>query len=130
MKKTRFIETACAILTIDENGIGHQFFKDNAVLDIPEQEKLLVAIIKITENKPTPFVTTAGNNVIVTKEARNNAISLEPQYPVSASAIVVQNLAYRLIADFYIKVQKPKTPYKVFTDKDSAYEWCKQFLKK
>ena len=130
MKTIRSIETTTAIISVDENGIGHQAFKDNCVLDIPEQLKNLDAIIIITGNKPTPFYITAGVNVIVTKEARDNAIGLEPKSPINASAIVVQNLAYRLIADFFIKVQKPKNPYSVFTDREKAYEWCKQFVVK
>jgi hypothetical protein len=32
------------------------------------------------------------------------------------------------VAEFYIKIQKPKKPHKIFTSKEKAYEWCKQFL--
>ncbi|MBL7882715.1 MAG: hypothetical protein JNL69_01495 [Bacteroidia bacterium] len=130
MKTTTLIETSIAVISVDENGIGHQYFKDNTVLDIPEQLENLEVIKTVTEMKPTPFVISAGKNVIITKEARDNAISIEPLSPINASAIVVQNLAYRLIAEFFIKVQKPKMPYKIFTDKESAYEWCKQFVVK
>jgi hypothetical protein len=124
------IETSNAIISIDEEGIGHQYFKDNSILDIPEQLENLEAIIKVTKNKPTPFVTTAGKNIIITKDARESAIKLEQKSPINANAIVVQNLAYRLIADFFIKVQKPKIPYKIFTNKENAYEWCRQFILK
>ncbi len=128
MEKLNLIETKIAIISVEENGVGFQYFKDNVVLDIPEQLENLEAIIKVTQNKPTPFVVYAGKNVIVTKDARDNAIPLESKSPINASAIVVQNLAYRLIAEFFIKVQKPKNPYKIFTDKESATEWCKQFV--
>jgi len=124
------IETAIAIISVDENGIGHQYFKDNTVLDVPEQLENLEAIKSVTSMKPTPFVVSAGKNVMITKDARDNAILIEPLSPINASAIVVQNLAYRLIAEFFIKVQKPKMPYKIFTDKQNAYEWCKQFVVK
>lgn len=130
MEKPNLIETQIAIISVDENGIGFQYFKDNTILDVPEQMENLEAIIKVTGNKPTPFVIYAGKNVIITKDARDNAIPLESKSPINASAIVVQNLAYRLIAEFFIKVQKPKNPYKIFTDKESAIEWCKQFIVK
>jgi len=124
------IETTIAIISVDENGIGHQYFKDNTVLDVPEQLENLEAIKSVTSMKPTPFVISAGKNVMITKDARDNAILIEPLSPINASAIVVQNLAYQLIAEFFIKVQKPKMPYKIFTDKQNAYEWCKQFVVK
>ena len=130
MEKADSIETTNAIISINEEGIGHQYFKDNSILDIPEQLENLEAIIKVTGNKPTPFVISAGKNIIVTKDARDRAISIEPLSPINANAIVVQNLAYRLIAEFFVKVQKPKSPYKIFTDKESAYEWCRQFIQK
>lgn len=130
MEKTTLIETSIAIISVDENGIGHQYFKDNTVLDVPEQLENLEAIKMVTSMNPTPFVISAGKNVIITKDARDNAILIEPLSPINANAIVVQNLAYRLIAEFFIKVQKPKMPFKIFTDKESAYEWCKQFVVK
>lgn len=104
-------------------------FKDNATFDIVEQMEHLEAIKKLTNNKKTPFVVTAGENVTITKDARDNAILIEDLSPVCASAIVVQNIAYRLLAEFYIKIQKPKQPYKIFTDREKAFEWCKQFVK-
>jgi len=105
-------------------------FKDGIILDIPEQMEHLKALIRITNGKKTPFVVTAGKQVNITPQARDNAIVIEDDSPVCATAVVVQNLAYRLIADFYMRINKPKTPYKVFTDQKSAFEWCGQFLAK
>ncbi len=130
MEKLKSIETSIAIISINDDGIGHQHFKDNVTMDIPEQLENLEAIIKICNGHPTPFVITAGKNFIITKDARDNALSLEDKSPINANAIVVQNLAYRLIAEFFIKVQKPKSPYKIFTKKEEALEWCQQFLVK
>jgi hypothetical protein len=130
VKNSSFVETSISILSLNEEGIGFMHFKDNSTMDIPEQLEHLNGIIKLTNNHPTPFVITAGNQVIFTKEAKENAVSLESQSPLNASAIVVSNLAYRLLADFFIRMQKPKMPYKTFTDIEKATEWCKQFLKK
>jgi hypothetical protein len=117
VEKLNSIETTIAIITINNEGIGHQHFKDNVTMDIPEQIENLQAIQKLCNGKPTPFVATAGKNVIITKDARDNALSIEDQSPINASAIVVQNLAYRILAEFFIKVQKPKNTYKIFTNK-------------
>jgi hypothetical protein len=124
------IETSVSVLTIHENGIGQMHFKDGIILDVPEQMEHLNALIQITNGKKTPFIVTAGKHVNITPQARNNAIVIEDDSPVCATAVVVQNLAYRLIADFYMKINKPKTPYKVFTDQKAAFEWCRQFLAK
>jgi hypothetical protein len=124
------LETSISILTIHPDGVGQMHFKDRITLDLVTQKEHLEGIIKITGNVHTPFVVTAGEGVIITKEARDNAIVIEDDSPVNASGIVVSNLAYRMIADFYMKVQKPKQPYKTFTDLNKAFEWCLQFVGK
>jgi hypothetical protein len=128
VKHNRLVETSISILSVNDDGIGLMHFKDGVTVDIPEQMEHLNGIIELTDNHHTPFVVTAGNGVTFTKDARENALIVEDQSPVCASAIVVQNLAYRLLAEFYIKIQKPKTPYKLFTSKEKAFEWCKQFV--
>lgn len=122
------IETSVSVITIHENGVGQMHFKDGIILDVPEQMVHLEALIKIADGKKMPFVVTAGKHVNITPEARDNAILIEDISPVAATAVVVQNLAYRLIADFYLKINKPKTPYKVFTDEKAAFDWCLQFV--
>jgi hypothetical protein len=126
---TPVIETSVSIITLHENGVGQMHFKDGIILDIPGQLEHLDALNKLTDRQKTPFVVTAGKHVNITPEARDNAIVIEDISPVCATAVIVQNLAYRLIADFYLKINKPKTPYKVFTDKETAFEWCRQFVK-
>lgn len=123
------IETPLITTVIYNDGIGHMHFHDNATIDVPEQMEHLENLKKITEGKSTPFVVTAGNNVTITKEARDNAILIEDLSPLNATAVVVQNFAYKLIADFYLKINKPKQPYQVFSDVEKAFEWCKKYLK-
>jgi hypothetical protein len=122
------IETTVAVIGVDENGIVHVHYKDYALYDIAQQLENKEAIHQLIGTHPTPFIITSGENVIFTKSARENALKIEPTSPVCASAIVIDNLAYRLVAEFYIKIQKPKKPHKIFTSKEKAYEWCKQFL--
>lgn len=38
-------------------------------------------------------------------------------------AIIISNLAQKIIANFYIKFNKPKMPTKVFTSTEKAMEW-------
>lgn len=122
------VETSISILSVDDDGVAEMHFKGGVTMDIPTQLEHLKGIIQLTKNHPTPFIVTADEFVAFTKEAKENAPNMEDQSPVCASAIVVSNLAYRILADFYIKMQKPKIPYKTFPNKEKAIEWCKQFV--
>lgn len=79
----------------------------------------------ITGNKKTGFIFEAGDNLLIRKEARDNAVKIEAETPVKATAVVANNLAYRLIANFYVKVQKPMGVYKVVSSKEEAVKWLK-----
>ena len=37
--------------------------------------------------------------------------------------LIVTNLAYKIIANFYMKVHKPKRPLKTFRNEEDAIEW-------
>lgn len=124
------IETIVSVLTIHENGIGQMHFKDDIVMEISNQMEHLNGLIEITNGQPTPFIVTTGKRVLISREARDNAVLIEDISPVNAMAVIVQNLAYRLVADFYLRFNKPKIPYKVFTDQEKAMDWCMQFLVK
>lgn len=45
-------------------------------------------------------------------------------------ALVISNLAQKIIANFYIKFNKPKMPTKVFTSTDKALEWILSLMEK
>jgi hypothetical protein len=46
---------------------------------------------------------------------------------VSASAILVSSPMLKMMANFFILVNKPKNPTRMFTSKESAVEWLANF---
>ena len=107
------------------NDIVYVTFKDDCNLDIPLQMRLLDYYRDITDGKLMHFMFFAAENVTLTKEARDNAVKIEDQSMLGATAVVVDTLAYKLIANFYLKFNKPKRPYKVFSKEDEAIKWLK-----
>ncbi|MEO6904323.1 MAG: hypothetical protein ABI315_14385 [Bacteroidia bacterium] len=122
------VETTSSIITINNDGVGNIHYKDNTVYDILQQEEDLKAIFIITNNVPTPFVLTTGDSVTFTKKVKENSILNSTIAPVSAYALITTNFAYRLIAQFYIKMYKPVLPFKIFAEEEEGFEWCKQFV--
>lgn len=106
-----------------ENGIIHVFYQDNTILDIDVQRRMADIFNEVADFKKSHFIFEAGENVIVTKEARNNALKLEDSTPILASAVIAHNLAYRMIANFFLKVQRPKGQYKVVGSLEEALHW-------
>jgi hypothetical protein len=45
-----------------------------------------------------------------------------------ADAFIVNSLAMQLIANFYLKINKPERPTRMFKDENEAIKWLKTFL--
>jgi hypothetical protein len=129
-KTIKTIEIEEAIITLKDNDIVYVYFKSGVVIDCDTQEKLLLNYGEITKGKLHPFLFYADEQVSITKEARDNAIVIEDRAYAIASAILVNNLAHRLIANFYLKFNKPQKPYKVFNRKKDAVNWLLNFVEK
>ena len=107
------------------NDIIYVLFKDNCALDIDLQMSLLDHYNDIAGNKLMPFIFMAAENVSITKEARDNATKIEDISMIGSSAVIVTTLPYKLIANFYLRFNKPKRPFKVFSNEEDAVKWLK-----
>jgi hypothetical protein len=65
----------------------------------------------------------------VEPEVREWAADTSGNLYTFCDAIVIRNLAQKIIADFYLKVNKPQMPTKIFYSVDKAYEWIKEIQK-
>ncbi len=125
VKIIKQIKVPEATLSLRDDGIVHVFYHDNTILDVPLQLRMVDAFNNIANGKKSLFIFQAGENVIVTKEARDNALKLEAITPILSSAVIAHNLAYRFIANFFIKVQMPKGKYRVVANLEDAILWLK-----
>jgi hypothetical protein len=129
-RKEEIIEIKEAIIILRADGIMQVTYRKGVVIDVSLQAKIYELFEKICKGTKRPFLFSAFDNVSVTPEARNNAVEMEHLFPGSATAVLANSLAYKLIANFYLKVNRPKTPFKVFSDETKAVEWLLGFIEK
>ena len=116
-------ETSITTIKLRSDGIVHVHMKDNIVFGLDEQREHLYACLQFVNGIKYPFMFTAGDYVNITKEARENAKKIDALLPRIGVALIVENLAYKLIAEFYQKFHKPELPTKIFSSEDKAVEW-------
>lgn len=119
-----------ALIELRSDGIVRVVFKENLVMDVATQEKLFAHYLEICQNEKYGFLFEAMDNVTITKEARENSKKLETTAPSIATAVIANSLPYRLIANFYLKFNKPKIPFKVFRLQEEGIYWLKEQVKK
>jgi len=72
----------------------------------------------------------SGHYTSVSKEARELMTSSKVEKNRVASAFIIYSLSQKILGNFYLKVNKPNVPTKLFSDKEKAITWIKEELKK
>lgn len=112
--------------------------RDDGLIQIdidPETEVSLEEVIEGTEyimnavkDHKFPVLFIAYEFSIPSKESRDYLAKKESLPYSLADAYVIHSFPQKLIGNFYLKVNKPARPTKIFTDKDEAITWLKTFL--
>lgn len=117
------IELPESIIGLRKDGIMHLYYKPHTEITMDYQDRQLKVMMEISGGIKRPAIYEAGEYVTVGREAREHAIELEKITPTLCKVVYVETLAHKIISEFYYKFNKPKQPYRVFTDFDAGIEW-------
>lgn len=82
---------------------------------------------KITNGKRLALLVVVSEFANLDSEAREIMATKESTQYSIVEAYVIHSLSQKLLANFYMKVNKPNVPTKFFTNIDSAEEWLKSY---
>src|SRR5207253_895828 len=102
------------------------FFKTMDIMDMNVAKATVQDRMQFFENTAYPCLFDITQVKETTKDARD-FMANEGNDLVLASAMVVNSPMLKMMANFYIMVNKPKNPTRLFTDRESALEWLAQF---
>jgi hypothetical protein len=123
-------ETDAAEISICDDGIIRVMFKKNMEVGPPEFKELFEKYNALVEGKGYPYIySVEDSSVTITNEGRTYSKEKEFSFPKVCNAYVVTSLAHKLLANFYLKFNKPFYPSKVFTTMEDAEIWSLQQLK-
>jgi hypothetical protein len=112
-----------------DNGIIRVQFKDGSEISAKESAIICEHIWELAEYKNALVLMIAGNNTEFDESARTFSAGPEGTKFTLADAIVVNSLAHKLIANFYLKINKPLVPTRVFSNEHDAEKWLLSFIK-
>ena len=98
-------------------------FENEATLELPDIAEFQNHQVSIMGDEPCKVVNIICPDFSVTKEAREYGNSEEAYKYLKASAIVCNTLAHRILGNFFIKIQRPPRPTRMFNDLKSAIAW-------
>ncbi len=108
----------------DEDGISWAVLAANAVLEL-DDVTALVDLARQTYNPQRPFLLLLDGREIggMSNEARNYGVNSSFTSMIKAMAIVVDSPSTRILANFYMRFNRPKIPTRVFSDPAIAKAW-------
>lgn len=111
-----------------ENGIVHVIYHKKDFVGIDEAKIMVKDRLAFCAGKTYPHLFDISRVKKMSKEARDYFAN-EGNELVSASALLVSSSVVKMIANFFIIVNKPKNMTKTFTNKEQALKWLEQFKK-
>ncbi len=114
-------------ILLREDGIVEVKFINNSIIDVKACEELLAVYDQILENKKYPILHLTGEFVTFTKKARSFSASDRGLQYSKVEAYVFTSLAYKIVANFYIKFNKPRVSTRFFKSKEEALTWLKNY---
>jgi hypothetical protein len=105
-------------------GIAIAAFDPGAELVVEYTRPFTEALIKVTGGEVRPLIVDFKNMKSQTKECRDY-FAKDPTHAAthSATALVVNSALTRMIANFFIGLNKAVKPVRLFDDRESAIRW-------
>ncbi len=110
-----------------ENGIVHILYKPGCVLNIANIKQLVEDRIKVSNGQTSPILIDLRNLVSSDNATRSYLATPEAEKYLCAGAMIINNELQKLLMNLYLKIDKPRLPARVFTNKEKALEWLEQF---
>jgi hypothetical protein len=128
MKK---ITTRTAELSYDPNSrILRIKILEGAEIEIADALQNYEATQVLTKDDRFLVLVDGRVSLSVSREARAFAAQTKNDEKSIASAFIITSTANKLIGNFYINVNKPTIPTKIFSTEEKAIEWLEGFLYK
>ena len=122
------ITTKTAKIWMGEDNIIRISHYQNVDITLQDMKDIVASCQKVSCGKPCPLLVDARYIKSMSHDAREHASGQEVNNIIIATATLVGSPVSRTIVNFFMKLNKPLVPTKLFTDEDEAFVWLKGFL--
>jgi hypothetical protein len=97
------------------------------IIEVMHLTKMQETVKELGEGKRMPLLFQPHDFLTVSKDGSLYATSDEGVKYTLAIAVLIDNLAKRLLLNFFLNFNKPKVPTKGFSNKEDALRWLLRF---
>lgn len=121
-----YIDLGHTKFIIRKDGIIESICSDDFTYEKQHIQENLMFIKSQMKDKKLLVLNCVGQFTSISSEARAYVASGPHVDFIQAEAFLIQSLAQKIIARFFIKIDKPKVKANFFTKKEEAIEWLKK----
>jgi hypothetical protein len=119
------LEVAHTKVELRDDGIIQFFYGDNVTYTMKETEELENAVVKITKGVVHKSLRVAGKFSNLDIEVMKYLSRGRGTLFTLADSFVLHSMPQKLLANFYLKINKPVLPTKFFTKINEADKWLR-----
>lgn len=110
------------------DGIARTKVKALAEITLKESQENSKAVNSFYKGKKYPLLIDSRNIKSITKEARDHFSIKNRETSITSFAVLIDSPLSRIIGNFFMGLNKPSIPAKLFTNEKDAITWLKQYL--
>ena len=121
------LNTSTAEMYVDDDGILRLKLLNGSVITLENLKETYTVFKQLLGNKQVLLLLDARVKYKFSKAAREFAASKNANLNRVATAYLINSFVGRVMANFYIRFNKPAVPTKIFTTEEAALIWLKSF---
>ena len=121
----KYHELDCYYTWMGEDGIARTKVKKGAEIKLDDAKANSVVVNQLAEGSYSIIVDTTEITSI-TKEARDFFSIQNRKSKINGIAIIQNSILGNMVANFFIGINRPTVPVKLFKKEAEAIEWCKK----
>lgn len=130
MEVLRKIEIDCANIFLIENDITVIRYKNDYHVELKDVKEVEKTFIELNGDKPIYCLMDSSNRfnnyTVEAQQYLSHKASIVKRRQLQCSAVIINNLPHRLLAQFFSKFYKPSFPMKIFSNENEAIDWIKE----
>ena len=121
-------DLTCYWTWMGTDGIARTKVKQQAEVTLKESLENSAAVNNLYVNKKFPLLIDSRPIKSITKEARDNFSIKNRSTNINSFAIIIESPLSRIIGNFFMGLNKPSVPAKLFNNEQDAIAWLQQYL--
>lgn len=123
------VEVRIGSIWLDSDGIVHVKFRPHVQVGLEGAREYMRAISVLCGGKVSPVLVNMTEVMSMDREARLYFAGEETAQVESAAALLIGSPLTRAIGNFFMGLNKPLIPTRLFTSEVEALAWLKGFLR-